>query len=106
MSLLHPRADRDDRVGRLERGALDPAGDAVAAAELLGLPGAQRLEAVGGHDVRDAVQELGEMAGAVRVPGVRVHEVGSGDILGHLQVDAERRERRIGGRQLTAARDS
>ena len=89
-------------VGALERGLLDPARDAVAAAELLGLPRPQRLEAVRGDDVRDAVQQLGEVAGAVRVPGVRVHEVGARDVLRHLQVDAERRERRVRVRSSSA----
>ena len=42
----------------------------VAAAELLGLPRAQRLERVHGRHVRDAVGELGQVAAEVRVPGV------------------------------------
>ncbi len=37
-------ADRDDRIGRLDGGPLDPRADVVPAAELLALPRAQRLE--------------------------------------------------------------
>ena len=92
MSARMPARHGDHRVGGFERGLLDPAGDPVAAAELLGLPRTQRLEAVRGDDVRDAVQQLREVPGAVRVPGVRVHEVGAGDVLGDLQIDAEGRE--------------
>ena len=50
--LAHALAHGDDRVRRLEGGALDERRDAVAAAELLGLPRPHRLQAVGGHDVR------------------------------------------------------
>ena len=57
---------------RLQRGALAAARQRVAAAELLRLPGAQRLQRVDGGDVRDAVEELGEVAGEVGVPGVAV----------------------------------
>ena len=53
----HPLAHRDDRVGALRRDPLAHGRQRVAAAELLGLPRPQRLQGVGGHDVRDAVQQ-------------------------------------------------
>ena len=52
----------------------------VAAAELLGLPRPVRLERVRGQHVRDAVQQRGEVAGQVGVPGVGVHDVAAGAI--------------------------
>ncbi len=39
-----PLRDGDHRIGHLERGALDPARHVISAAELLALPGSQRLE--------------------------------------------------------------
>ena len=67
---------RDHGVGRLERRLLGQARDRVAAAELLGLPRPQRLEAVDRGHVRDAVHELGEVPAEVRVPGVAVDDLG------------------------------
>ena len=51
--VARPLADRDDGVGRLERGPLDPAREVVAAAELLALPRPERLERVDRDDQRD-----------------------------------------------------
>ena len=67
----------DDRVGALERRPLAERRQGVAAAELFGLPGPQRLEAVGRHHVGDVVEEAGQVAGEVGVPGVGVDEVGA-----------------------------
>ena len=77
--LAHGAGDGDHGVGGLDRGALGPARQGVAAAELLGLPGAQRLQGVGGHHVRDAVQQLARggrrgwrtRCGSGRVRGLR-----------------------------------
>ena len=52
-----------------------------AAAELLGLPRSQRLEAVRRHDVRHAVQQGRGVPGEVGVPGVGVDQVGAGDVV-------------------------
>ena len=52
-----PGADGDDGVGAQHGGALGPARQRVAAAELLGLPRPVRLERVGRRDVRDVVQQ-------------------------------------------------
>ena len=90
----HPLRDGDDRVGGLERGLLAPARQRVAAAELLGLPRPQRLEAVDGRDVRHVVHELREMAAEVRVPGVAVDDVGALGARGHREVDRHRAQRR------------
>ena len=67
-----PHVDRhgDDRVGAAQALLLAPRRHGVAAAELLGLPGTERLEAVGGGDVGDAVEQLREVPAEVRVPGV------------------------------------
>ena len=62
--------DGDDSVGHFERGAFEPDGEVVAVAELLALPGAQRLEGVDGEHHGHAVVELGEDAAEVRIPGV------------------------------------
>ena len=44
--------------------------------------------------MRHAVQQRGEVAGEVGVPGVRVHQVGAGAAVGDGQVDAEGRAAR------------
>src|SRR6185437_13878277 len=91
----HAVGDRYDSGGRFDRHPLAPGRQGVAAAELLGLPGTQRLQRVDGHHVRDAVQGGGQVAGQVRVPGVAVHHVGrAGPVLG----GAHRRHHRQVGR--------
>ena len=86
--VAHPGADGDDRVRSAVALPLHPAGHSVAAAELLGLPRPQRLEAVRGDDVRHIVQQPGQVSAQVRVPGVRMDDV-------HLV----RRPRRSAGRR-------
>ena len=92
----HAVGDGDHGVRGLDRGALGPAGQGVAAAELLGLPGAQRLQRVRGHHMRDAVEQLGEMAGEVGVPGVGVDQFAALQLGGHRQVDGEGAQRVVG----------
>ena len=94
--VAHRGADPDHRVGCFVRRPLGPAGHGVPAAELLGLPRAHRLEAVRGHHVRGAVQQRGEVAGHVGVPGVRVHDLGPFAAAHHLEVHPERADRRVG----------
>ena len=89
----HPLRDRDDRVGRLERGPLAEGGERVAASELLRLPRTQRLEAVHRRDVRDPVQQPRQVPGEVRVPGVAVHDLGALHSGGHREVDRHRLQR-------------
>ena len=72
---------------RLQGGALAEAGQGVAAAQLLRLPRSHRLQAVAGDDVGDAVEQLGQVAAEVGVPGVAVDQVGPGHAGGHEQVD-------------------
>src|SRR5690606_18367892 len=91
--VAHGAGDRDHRVGGLDGGALGPAGQRVAAAELFGLPGAQGFQRVRGHHVRDAVEELGEVAGEIGVPGVRVDQLAALQGGGHGQVDGEGAQR-------------
>lgn len=66
----HALADGDDRVCVFHGIALGPRRDAVAAAELLGLPRPPWFEGVCGEDVRNVVQLGGEMAREAGVPGV------------------------------------
>jgi hypothetical protein len=87
--VAHALGHGDDGVRVLDAGALAEARQGVAAAELLALPGAQRLQAVGGDHVGDVVDQLGEVAGQVRVPGVAVHEVDAGDPGGDQQVGGD-----------------
>ena len=92
--------DGDDRIGRLQRRALAEARDRIAAGELLGLPRPHRLQAVHGRDVRDAVQQLGQVAAEVGVPGMTVDEARALHAGGHGEVDRDRLER---GRVRTPA---
>jgi hypothetical protein len=81
---LHRFGYGDHPVGSLDPDALTEAGNRVAAAQLLDFPGAERLQAVRRHHVRDAVGQLRQVAGEVRVPGVSVHEVAAANVLrGH-----------------------
>jgi hypothetical protein len=53
--------------------------------------------------VRHAVQQLGDVAGEVRVPGVTVHDVGAAGAAGagrHRQVHAHGAQRRVGAGQF------
>ncbi len=99
----HRRRDGDDRVGRLERRLLAEAREPVAAAELLGLPRAHRLERVDRRDVRDAVQQLRDVAAEIRVPGVRVDDRRAAEVGRHLQVDRHRLQRRRSRRRARRA---
>lgn len=85
----HAVGHRDHGVGGLDRGPFGPARERVTAAELLGLPGPQGLQRVGGDHVRDAVEQFGEMAGEIGVPGVGVDEIAVRQRRGHRQVDGE-----------------
>src|SRR5271156_207345 len=51
--------DGDDGVGVEDGGALHPGAHGVAAAKLLGFPGAKRLQRMGGEDEGDAVEFFG-----------------------------------------------
>ena len=67
--------DGDDCVGIEDGRALHPGAHGVAAAELLGLPGAQRFQRVGGENKGHAVEFFGEVAGHRYVPGMGVDDV-------------------------------
>ena len=84
--VTHGPGHCDHGVGALDGRALHPAGQPVAGAELLRLPGAQRLEAVGRHHVGHVVEDVRQVAGEVGVPGVAVDQVGGRDIGGHAEV--------------------
>ena len=88
--VTHTVRHRDNRAGGLIGGFLHVGGQAVATAELLSLPGAQRLERVGGDDMGNVAQQRGHVASEVRVPRVRVHEVRPLTRRGDLEVYAQR----------------
>ena len=92
----HARTHRDDGIGVLDGVAFRPTRHLIATAELLGLPGPQRFEGVGGQDVWNVVQASGEMPGGTGVPGVRVRDVGACRSLRHPKIRREHRQRRIG----------
>ena len=66
----HPAADRDDGVSGVYRRVFHPRGHPVPAAELFGLPRATGLQGMCGQNVWDAMQQLGQVSGQARVPGV------------------------------------
>ena len=99
-SCAHAVGDRDDRVRGLHGRPLAPGGQRVAAAELLGLPGPQRLQRVDGDHVRDPVEQRGQVTGQVRVPGVRVDQVGGGHRGRHRQVRGDRLQRLVRAREV------
>ena len=72
----------------------------VTAAELLLLPRAQRLEAVRRRDVRDAVAELRQVPGEIRVPRVRVDELCAVHARGHREIDGHRLEGRVAAHRV------
>ena len=86
---LRALGDGDDGVRVEDCGLLHPGAHRVAAAELLGLPGAQRFERVGGEDERDAVELFGQETGHGDVPGVRVNDVDALESLDLGEVEAE-----------------
>jgi hypothetical protein len=91
---------RDDGFGSLDRGSLAEARQGVApGSELLGLPEPLRLEAVAGHDVGKAVEELGGVPAQVRVPCVAVHHRGIVEARCHREIDGKDLEgpRVVGG---------
>ena len=81
--------DRDDGVGVLDGGPLDPRREAVCVAELLDFPRSQRLERVSGQDERDAPQLLRQEASHVRVPRMAVDDVRVERVLRHRQTALE-----------------
>src|ERR1035441_70493 len=67
----HRLRDGDHRVGGEQGGALAEEGEGVATTELLGLPGSEGLQAVGGAHVGDVPDQLCQGSGTIRVPGGR-----------------------------------
>ncbi len=91
----HALAYRDDRRCPVVRGAFDLARDRVSAAELFGLPWAERLEAVCCDDVGDAVEQPCHVPSEVGVPRVGVHDSGACHIVDDEQVSPHRLYRRV-----------
>ena len=92
--VAHGPGHCDHRVGALDRCALHPAGQAVTSAELLGLPGPERLEAVRGHHMRHTVEDVRQVPGKVGIPSMAVDQVGGRDISGHAEIGRQRPESR------------
>ncbi len=101
--LAHLVRHGDHAVRGFHRGLLDPRRHEVAAAELIGLPGAQRLHAVQRDDERDAVERADPERAHVRVPRVGVHDVGVHLVARHGQADRERLQRGHEARAVLAA---
>jgi hypothetical protein len=91
--VAHEVRHRDHAVGRLDDGLLDPRGDVVARAELVALPGAERLHGVERHDERDLVQHADPHRAHVRVPRVRVDHVRVDVVPRRGESDRERLQR-------------
>jgi len=100
--LPHLPGDRDHAVGRLDGRLLDPGRQEVPGAELIGLPGPERLQAVERDDERDPVERPNPEPRHVGVPGVGVSDVGVHGITGHRERDRERLERRGEARPVRA----
>ena len=98
--VAHTVRHRDNRAGGLIGGCLHIGRQAVTTAELLSLPGAQRLERVGGDDMGDVAQQRGHVASEVRVPRVRVDEVRPLTCRGDLEVYAQGAQGRVRSSQL------
>ncbi len=75
--------DRHDGVGLPDRGALHPGRQVIGVAELLHLPGPQRLERVDRQDARHAPELRGDHAAHIGVPRVTMDEVGVERVLRH-----------------------
>ena len=75
MSSLVRRKRRSIRIGIVDGRGLDPRAHSVATAELFGLPRAQRFQAVGGHDKRDAEELFRQESGHRNIPRMRVDDV-------------------------------
>ena len=97
----HPPTDGDHGRSSLVGGFLDPARHGITAAQLLRLPGAKRLETVRGDDMRDTVQQRRRVPREVRVPGVGVHEIGTGDVTDDREVDPHGLDRGVRRGELT-----
>ena len=69
------------------RGPLAKRRQGIAGPQLFGLPGPERLQAMGGHHMGDVVEQLGQMAPEVGVPGVAVDQVDALDVGRHPQAD-------------------
>jgi len=82
--------DGDDGIGVEDRRALHPGTHRIAGAKLLGLPRAQRFQAVSGQHKGDAIELFGEEAGHRRIPGVRVDDVDLRELLHLHEVQCQR----------------
>ena len=97
--LAHATGNGDHTIGVLVSILLSPGAQIVAAAELLTLPRAERLQRVRGNNQWSAVQHLGHVARQAGIPGVRVDDVGV-HIIGDLQINAEGLQCGVGISQL------
>src|SRR5258708_5031619 len=79
----NPARDGDHRVCALDRGALAEHGERVTAAQLLGFPGPEWLEAVNGHHVWNRPHQPGKVAAEFPVPGRTMDELGAFARCGH-----------------------
>ena len=71
----HPGGDRDDPGRGQVRRPLDPGRQPVAPTELFGFPRTVGFQRVSADDVRDVVEDAGQQASEIGIPGVGMNEV-------------------------------
>ena len=89
MSAFGSARNSDDGVGIENGRALHPGAHRVARTKLLGLPGAQRLQRVGGQHKGNPVEFFGQKARHGCVPGVGMHDVDLREVLHLRQVQGQ-----------------
>src|SRR3984957_13358842 len=75
------------------RSPLHPRAHRITAAELLGLPGAERFKAMGREHERDIKKLLGKKSRHGDIPRMRVHDVDLGQSLHLYEIETQRFER-------------
>ena len=98
--VTHAVRDGNDRARSLVGGLLHVGGQAVAAAELLSLPRAQRFKRVRRDHVRDVAEKRRNVSSKVRVPGVGMDQVRTLARGGDLEVNTERSQGGVRSGQL------
>jgi hypothetical protein len=86
--VAHSSADSDDGVGIGICISLDPRRNSISAAELFLFPRSPRFQGVCGDYMGDVVQQSAEVSAHVRVPRVRVNNIGLFGCCRHLQINA------------------
>ncbi|MPN16280.1 hypothetical protein SDC9_163618 [bioreactor metagenome] len=94
--LDHGSRDRDHGIRILVGRLLDPARDTVAATQLFDLPRTIRFQGVRRDHSRDVLEQPGDDARELRIPGVRVDDVDWGYGRGHRHIGTQRPDGAVG----------